>query len=73
MRQHLFAGVISAHLSYGFAKISVLHFYKRIFVTQKFRQAANIVLVVVILFMIAATAVSALNSLLFFDCLYRAL
>ncbi|KAI1249468.1 hypothetical protein MGN70_009081 [Eutypa lata] len=56
-RMHLYFGVIVAHLSYGFVKLAVLQFYKRIFAVPKFHLYANITIVVVILFMIAATFV----------------
>ncbi|KAF2788807.1 hypothetical protein K505DRAFT_420871 [Melanomma pulvis-pyrius CBS 109.77] len=54
-QKHLYFGVIIAHLSYGFVKLSVLHFYKRIFTTQTFRLWVNVMFVVVCLFMIVAT------------------
>ncbi|KAI1163885.1 hypothetical protein F5B18DRAFT_651209 [Nemania serpens] len=54
-QKHLYFGVIIAHLSYGFVKLAVLQFYKRIFTTPSFILCANITLVVVLLFMLAAT------------------
>ncbi|EMR71348.1 putative integral membrane protein [Eutypa lata UCREL1] len=54
-QKHLYFGVIVAHLSYGFVKLAVLQFYKRIFAVPNFHLYANIIIVVVILFMIAAT------------------
>lgn len=57
-QQHLYFGVIIAHLSYGFVKLAVLQFYKRIFAVPSFFLSANITIAVVILFMIAATIVS---------------
>ncbi|XDG07882.1 hypothetical protein ABKA04_007497 [Annulohypoxylon sp. FPYF3050] len=54
-QRHLYFGVIIAHLSYGFVKLAVLQFYKRIFAVASFVFYANIVIAIVILFMIAAT------------------
>ncbi|KAK9415008.1 putative integral membrane protein [Seiridium unicorne] len=54
-QKHLFFGVILAHLSYGFVKLAVLQFYKRIFAVRNFLLYANITIAVVIMFMIAAT------------------
>ncbi|KAH7316783.1 hypothetical protein B0I35DRAFT_512661 [Stachybotrys elegans] len=54
-QQHLYFGVIIAHLSYGFVKLAILQFYKRIFSIESFILSANITIVVVILFMISAT------------------
>ncbi|KAI2607959.1 hypothetical protein GGR54DRAFT_389835 [Hypoxylon sp. NC1633] len=54
-QKHLYFGVIIAHLSYGFVKLAVLQFYKRIFAVASFVRVANITIVFVILFMIAAT------------------
>ncbi|KAI1113332.1 hypothetical protein F5Y14DRAFT_441882 [Nemania sp. NC0429] len=54
-QKHLYFGVIIAHLSYGFVKLAVLQFYKRIFSVRKFVLIANITIAIVILFMIAAT------------------
>ncbi|KAI4869231.1 hypothetical protein F4820DRAFT_444353 [Hypoxylon rubiginosum] len=54
-QKHLYFGVIIAHLSYGFVKLAVLQFYKRIFAVPSFLLYANIIIAIVILFMIAAT------------------
>ncbi|KAI0448082.1 hypothetical protein F4803DRAFT_496430 [Xylaria telfairii] len=54
-QKHLYFGVIIAHLSYGFVKLAVLQFYKRIFAVPNFVLCANITIVVVLLFMVAAT------------------
>ena len=56
--QHLYVGVIVAHLSYGFVKLAVLQFYKRIFLTPRFHMSANITMVFVVAFMLTATLVS---------------
>jgi hypothetical protein len=56
--QHLYVGVIVAHLSYGLVKLAVLQFYKRIFSTPRFRMTANITMVFVATFMLTATLVS---------------
>lgn len=66
-KQHLYFGVIIAHLSYGFVKLAVLQFYKRIFAVPNFHLYANITIVVVILFMIAATFVG--QSQRHFSCI----
>ncbi|KAI1323131.1 hypothetical protein F5Y16DRAFT_425356 [Xylariaceae sp. FL0255] len=57
-QKHLYFGVIIAHLSYGFVKLAVLQFYKRIFSVRNFALPANITIFVVIIFMIAATFTS---------------
>lgn len=54
-QKHLYFGVIIAHLSYGFVKLAVLQFYKRIFSVPTFVLCANITIVVVLIFMVAAT------------------
>ncbi|KAI0886272.1 uncharacterized protein GGS22DRAFT_126785 [Annulohypoxylon maeteangense] len=54
-QKHLYFGVILAHLSYGFVKLAVLQFYKRIFAVASFVLYANVIISIVILFMIAAT------------------
>ncbi|KAI0398798.1 hypothetical protein F4802DRAFT_114603 [Xylaria palmicola] len=54
-QRHLYFGVIIAHLSYGFVKLAVLQFYKRIFAVPSFVLCANIVIVFVLMFMVAAT------------------
>ncbi|KAF2687595.1 hypothetical protein K458DRAFT_484867 [Lentithecium fluviatile CBS 122367] len=54
-QKHLYFGVIIAHISYGLVKLSVLQFYKRIFVTPTFQLSANIMLIIVFLFMLTAT------------------
>ncbi|KAF2705433.1 hypothetical protein K504DRAFT_460186 [Pleomassaria siparia CBS 279.74] len=54
-QKHLYFGVIIAHLSYGFVKLSVLQFYKRIFTTLAFRLWANAMFAFVCLFMLSAT------------------
>ncbi len=50
--------MIIAHLSYGFVKLAVLQFYKRIFDVPNFVLCANIIIVFVLIFMVAATFVS---------------
>ena len=61
-QQHLYVGVIIAHLSYGFVKLGLLQFYKRIFSVGSFVLSANITLVFVILFMITATIVQIFSA-----------
>ena len=58
IQQRLYVIPILAYSAYGLAKISVLEFYKRIFAIPKFKRAANITLVLVISWMIAAILVS---------------
>ncbi|KAI1746572.1 hypothetical protein F4782DRAFT_545041 [Xylaria castorea] len=59
---HLYFGVIIAHLSYGFVKLAVLHFYKRIFTVPNFVLCANITIVAVIIFMVAATFIQIFSA-----------
>ncbi|CAJ2513881.1 Uu.00g020000.m01.CDS01 [Anthostomella pinea] len=54
-QKHLYFGVIIAHLSYGFVKLAVLQFYKRIFAVHRFVLSANIIIVFVLIFMVVAT------------------
>jgi hypothetical protein len=58
VEKHLYVGVIVAHLSYGLVKLGVLQFYKRVFPIPTFRKWANVMLVIVGMFMLAATLVS---------------
>jgi len=54
-QKFLFSDVLVCHTCYGFIKVSILLFYKRIFVTPKFKMAANIMLGFVAAWFIAAT------------------
>ncbi|OTA98049.1 hypothetical protein M426DRAFT_28823 [Hypoxylon sp. CI-4A] len=54
-QKHLYFGVIISHLSYGFIKLAVVQFYKRIFAIPSFVLYANILIALVVLFMITVT------------------
>ncbi len=56
--QHLYAAVILTHLSEGTVKLAVVLLYKRIFSTPGFRRAANILIVIIVGWIFAATFVS---------------
>lgn len=56
--QHLYADVILTHLSEGTVKLAVILLYKRLFSTRAFRRAANILIVVIMGWILAATFVS---------------
>ncbi|KAL5117423.1 hypothetical protein ACEQ8H_004739 [Pleosporales sp. CAS-2024a] len=61
-QKHLYVGVIVAHLSYGLAKLSVLQFYKRIFLIPRFQMSANITIAFVAAFMLTATLVQVFSA-----------
>ena len=46
------------HLVYGVIKLSILFFYRRIFITPRFRKTTDIFMVIVIAWMITAAFVS---------------
>ena len=58
-----FIDVFLCHLIYGLIKVSVLLFYKRIFITPRFRMVANIMIIVVTVWTALATIVRTRQSL----------
>ena len=56
--QHLYADVILTHLSEGTVKLAVILLYKRLFSTRAFRRAANVLIVFIVGWILAATFVS---------------
>jgi len=60
--KHIYFTPICAYPAYGLAKISVLEFYKRIFITNKFRLSANITITFVVLWMVTAELVQIFSA-----------
>jgi len=54
LEKMLFADILLCSAVYGLLKISLVLFYKRVFAIQRFRLWANVVIVIVILFIITA-------------------
>lgn len=59
--------VLLCHIAYGVIKLSILLFYKRIFITPWFQKAANIFMGIVVAWMFAATFVSKILSTILVD------
>ena len=58
----LYADIVLSHFTYGIIKISVILFYKRIFAVVWFRKLANVALIVVGSWTVAAVLVSLMLS-----------